>query len=84
MKELFVLVWHSYAEIEDELDGAVIGIYETLQQAQKAMKEEIEESASYYDNEDVEVTLEDIEATMLTTNSYFIKYYINSKFVLLF
>ncbi len=83
MKELFVLAWHSYAEVEDLLEGAVVGVYETLQQAQEAMTEEIEDSASYYDNEDIEVIIEDTEATVLTTNNYFIKYYIESKFILL-
>ena len=83
MKELLVLAWHSYAEVEDLLDGAVVGVYETLQQAQEAMTENVEETASYYDNEDVEVVIQDREATMLTTNSYFIKYYIESKFILL-
>lgn len=83
MKELFVLAWHSYAEVETELEGAVIGVYETLQQAQEAMKEEIEDSASYYDNEDIEVIIQDTEATVLTANNYFIKYYIESKFILL-
>ena len=79
----YVLAWHSYAEVEDLLEGATVGVYETLQQAQEAMTEEIEDSASYYDNEDVEVVIQDREATMLTTNSYFIKYYIESKFILL-
>lgn len=83
MKELLVLAWHSYAEVEGELEGAVIGVYETLQQAQETMKEEIEDSASYYDNEDVEVIIQDAEATMLTKNNYYIKYYIESKFILL-
>lgn len=83
MKELFVLAWHSYAGVEDELEGAVVGVYETLQQAQEAMTENIEETASYYDNEDIEVIIEDTEATVLTTNNYFIKYYIESKFILL-
>lgn len=83
MKELFVLAWHSYAEVEDLLEGAVVGVYETLQQAQEAMTEEIEDSASYYDNEDIEVIIEDTEATVLTTNNYFIKYYIVAKFILL-
>ena len=77
MKELLVLAWHSYAEVEDLLDGAVVGVYETLQQAREAMKEEIEDSASYYDNEDIEVIIEDTEATMITKNNYYIKYYIN-------
>lgn len=83
MKELFVLAWHSYAEVEDELEGAVVGVYETLQQAQEVMTENTEETASYYDNEDIEVIIEDTEATVLTTNNYFIKYYIESKFILL-
>lgn len=83
MKELFVLAWHSYAEIEDELEGAVVGVYETLQQAQEAMTENVEETASYYDSEDIEVIIEDIEATMRTTHNYFIKYYIESKFIVL-
>ena len=83
MKELFVLAWQSYAEIEQELDGAVVGVYETLQQAQEAMKEEIEDSASYYDSEDIEVSTEDTEATLTTINNYFIRYYIDSKSILL-
>lgn len=83
MKELFVLAWHSYAEIEDELEGAVVGVYETLQQAQEAMTENVEETASYYDSEDIEVIIEDTEATMRTTHNYFIKYYIESKFIVL-
>jgi hypothetical protein len=83
MKELFVLAWHSHAEVEAELEGAVVGVYETLQQAQEAMTENVEDSASYYDTENVEVVIQDREATMLTTNSYFIKYYIESKFILL-
>lgn len=77
MKELFVLAWHSHAEVEDELEGAVVGVYETLQQAQKAMKEEIEDSASYYDGEDVKVVIWDTEAAMITPHNYFIKYYIS-------
>ena len=83
MKELFVLAWHSYAEIEDELDGAVVGVYETLQQAQEVMTENVEETASYYDSEDIEVSIEDTEATLTTINNYFIRYYIDSKSILL-
>ena len=83
MKELFVLAWYSYAEVEDELEGAVVGVYGTLQQAQEAMTENVEETASYYDEEDVKVAIRGTEATMLTTNNYFIKYYIESKFILL-
>ena len=83
MKELFVLAWHSYAEIEDELDGAVVGVYETLQQAQEVMTENVEETASYYDSEDIEVIIEDTEATLTTINNYFIRYYIDNKSILL-
>ena len=83
MKELFVLAWHSYAEVEDELDGAVVGVYETLQQAQEVMTENVEETASYYDSEDIEVIIEDTEATLTTINNYFIRYYIDSKSILL-
>ena len=46
MKELFVLAWHSHAEVEAELEGAVVGVYETLQQAQEAMTENVEETVS--------------------------------------
>lgn len=83
MKELFVLAWHSYAEIEQELDGAVVGVYETLQQAQQAMRDNVEESASYCDGENNSVSIEDTEATLTTINNYFIRYYIDSKFILL-
>ena len=83
MKELFVLAWHSYAEVEDELEGAVVGVYGTLQQAQEVMTENVEETASYYDSEDIEVIIEDTEATLTTINNYFIRYYIDSKSILL-
>ena len=83
MKELFVLAWHSYAEVEDELEGAIVGVYETLQQAQEVMTENVEETASYYDSEDIEVIIEDTEATLTTINNYFIRYYIDSKSILL-
>lgn len=83
MKELFVLAWHSYAEIEDVSEGGVIGIYTTLEEAQQAMKDNVEESASYYDDEDTSVSIGDTEATLTTINNYFIKYYIDSKSILL-
>ena len=77
MKELFVLAWHSYAEVETELEGAVVGVYETLQQAQEAMKENAEETASFYENEDYSLDIEDTSAAFSTPNGYLIKYYIN-------
>jgi len=83
MKELFVLAWHSYAEIEDELDGAIVNIFNTLEEAQQAMKDNVEESASYCDDENTSVSIEDTEATLTTINNYFIRYYIDSKSILL-
>ena len=77
MKELFALAWHSYAEIEDVSEGSVIGIYTTLEKAQQAMKDNVEESASYCDDEDISVSIQDTEATLTTKNNYFIKYYIS-------
>ena len=83
MKELFVLAWHSYAEVEDELDGAIVNIFNTLEEAQQAMKDNVEESASYCDDENTSVSIEDTEATLTTINNYFIRYYIDSKSILL-
>ena len=83
MKELFVLAWHSYAEVEDELDGAIVNIFNTLEEAQQAMKDNVEEYASYCDDENTSVSIEDTEATLTTINNYFIRYYIDSKSILL-
>ena len=83
MKELFALAWHSYAEIEDVLEGGVIGTYTTLEKAQQAMKDNVEESASYCDDENTSVSIEDTEATLITIYNYFIRYYIDSKSILL-
>ena len=83
MKELFVLAWHSYAEVEDELEGAIVNIFNTLEEAQQAMKDNVEESASYCDDENTSVSIEDTEATLTTINNYFIRYYIDSKSILL-
>ena len=83
MKELFVLAWHPYAEVEDELDGAIVNVFNTLEEAQQAMKDNVEESASYCDDENTSVSIEDTEATLTTINNYFIRYYIDSKSILL-
>ena len=83
MKELFVLAWHSYAEVEDELEGAIVNVFNTLEEAQQAMKDNVEESASYCDDENTSVSIEDTEATLTTINNYFIRYYIDSKSILL-
>ena len=83
MKELFVLAWHSYAEVEDELEGAIVNVFNTLKEAQQAMKDNVEESASYCDDENTSVSIEDTEATLTTINNYFIRYYIDSKSILL-
>lgn len=77
MKELFVLAWHSYAEIEQELDGAIVTVFNTLEEAQKEMKEQVEETDSFYgDSESTKVVIEDLQATFQTESNYFIKYYI--------
>lgn len=78
MKELFVLAWHSYDELSTDLDGAVVGVYETLQQAQEAMTENAEETASFYENGDYSLDIEDTSAAFSTPNGYLIKYYITN------
>lgn len=84
MKKLFVLAWHSYAEIEDELDGAIVNVFNTLEEAQKEMKEQVEETDSFYgDSESTKVVIDDLQATFQTDSNYFIRYYIDSKSILL-
>ena len=74
---MYVLAWHSYAEIETELEGSVIGIFNTLEEAQKELKEQVEETDSFYENsESTKVVIEDLQATFQTDSNYFIKYYI--------
>ena len=72
---MYVLAWHSYAEIETELEGSVIGIFNTLEEAQKELKEQVEETDSFYENsESTKVVIEDLQATFQTDSNYFIKY----------
>lgn len=76
MKELFVLAWHSYAEVETELDGAVVGVYESLVEAQFNMEEQIKDTISYYENEEYHSDIQELNSIFATPNGYLINYYI--------
>ena len=76
---MFILAWHSYAEIEDDVDGNVTGVYKTLDEARLAMMEEVEDSKSYYDDDFFEISLNDNYVELLGQNGYYIKYYITQK-----
>lgn len=83
MKELFVLAWHSYDELSTDLDGAVVGVYESLAEAQFSMKEQIEDTISYYENEEYHSDIQERNSLFASPNGYLINYYIESKFILL-
>lgn len=76
---MFILAWHSYAEIEDDVDGSVEGVYETLEEARLAMMEEVDDTKSYYEDDFFEISLNDNYVELLGQNGYYIKYYITQK-----
>ncbi len=71
----YVLAWYSYDEIFTELDGNVVGVYESLSQAQSNMQEQIEDSLSYVES-DYSITTTDNKITLKTDNNYLIEYII--------
>ena len=71
----YVLAWYSYDEISTELDGDVVGVYESLAEAQYNMQEQIEDSLSYVESDYI-ITATDNKITLKTNNSYLIEYII--------
>ena len=71
----YVLAWYSYNEISTELDGNVVGVYESLAQAQYNMQEQIEDSLSYVESDYI-ITTTDSKTTLETNNGYLIEYII--------
>ena len=71
----YVLAWYSYNEISTELDGDVVGVYESLAQAQYNMQEQIEDSLSYVESDYI-ITTTDSKTTLKTNNGYLIEYII--------
>ena len=71
----YVLAWYSYNEISTELDGNVVGVYESLAQAQSNMQEQIEDSLSYAESDYI-ITTTDSKTTLKTNNGYLIEYII--------
>jgi hypothetical protein len=76
MKELFVLAWHSYDQISTISEGDVVGVFESLAEAQYAMNDNIEETVGFYENEDYTLQKFDKSITFSTLNGYTITYHI--------
>ena len=76
---MFILAWHSYAEIEDDVDGSVEGVYETLEEARLAMMEEVDDTKSYYEDDFFKEESYGNYVELLGENGYYIKYYITEK-----
>lgn len=72
----YVLAWHSYDMNTTELEGNVIGIYESLAEAQHEMNENIEETVSLYEGEEYTVEKHDVSMNFTTLYGYAITYYV--------
>ena len=59
-----------------ELDGNVIGVYESLAEAQYEMNENIEETEGLYGEEDYVATKHDMSMSLTTPYGYAITYYV--------
>jgi hypothetical protein len=59
-----------------ELDGNVIGVYESLAEAQHEMNENIQETEGLYDGEKYTLEKHDVSVKFTTPYGYAITYYI--------
>lgn len=76
MMSNYVLAWHSYDMNSTELEGNVIGVYESLAEAQYEMNENIEETEGLYGEEDYVATKHDMSMSLTTPYGYAITYYV--------
>ena len=72
----YILAWHSYDMNSTELEGNVIGVYESLAEAQHEMIENFEEAEGLYGEEDYVATRHDMSMSRTTSYGYAITYYI--------
>lgn len=72
----YVLAWHSYDMNTTELEGNVIGVYESLAEAQHEMNGNIEETEDLYGEEDYVATRHDMSMSLTTPYGYAITYYV--------
>ena len=77
MKELYVLAWHSYDMNSTELDGNIIGVYESLAEAQHEMNESIEETEGLCEGTAYTIEKHDIYMKFTTPYGYAITYYVS-------
>ena len=76
MMSNYVLAWHSYDMNSTELEGNVIGVYESLAEAQHEMIENFEEAEGLYGEEDYVATRHDMSMSRTTSYGYAITYYV--------
>ena len=72
----YILAWHSYDMNSTELDGNVIGVYESLAEAQHEMNENIEETEGLYEGEEYTLEKHDVSMKFTTPYGYAITYYV--------
>ena len=77
MMSNYVLAWHSYDMNSTELDGNVIGVYESLAEAQHEMNENFEESVGFYGDLEHVATKHDVSMNLTTPYGYAITYYVS-------
>lgn len=73
----YVLAWHSYDMNSTELDGNIIGVYETLAEAQHEMLENFEETIGFYEHGDYTTEKHDVSMKFTTPYGYAITYYVS-------
>lgn len=71
----YVLAWYSYDEISTELDGDIVGVYDSFAESQFNMQEQIEDTLSYVDGGYI-INNSDTKTSLKTDNGYLIEYII--------
>lgn len=71
---MFTLHWASYDEISTELDSSVVGVFDSLAEAEYNLQENIDETVSYYENTSYTIKQEPSKTTFTTEYGYTICY----------
>ena len=76
MMSNYVLAWHSYDMNSTELDGNVIGVYESLAEAQHEMIMNMEETEDLYEGTQYITEKHEVSMKFTTPYGYAITYYV--------
>lgn len=71
---MFTLHWASYDETSSELDLSVVGVFDSLAEAEYKLQENIDETVSYYEETSYTIKQEPSKTTFTTAYGYTICY----------